>query len=86
VLVKLNKGSKGQAMTKIGYEAYHFVFRAAILQRSIGDRIIDQKRDAIVFGSDIPPVRVMTIKIRFFSEHHALYNGQYLISEISKGK
>ena len=66
VLVKLTKLSKGLATTKINCDAYPFVFKAAVLQRSIDDRIIKQERGVIVIGSDTPPVRVMIIETRFF--------------------
>ena len=59
MLIKLF--GKGEVDAKTGYEAYPFLFRAAIIQRSMGDQVVDQSGKLIVIGADIPPIRVMTI-------------------------
>ncbi|CEJ55561.1 hypothetical protein PMG11_01813 [Penicillium brasilianum] len=55
VLMRLTEDTGGEVTTQIGYEAYPFLFRACIMQRSMGDQVVDQNRQLVVIGSEIPP-------------------------------
>lgn len=75
MLIKLSEN--GEVDAKTGYEACPFLFRAAIMQRSMGDQVVDQSGKLIVIGSDIPPIRVMTIELRYFPEDQKLHDAAY---------
>lgn len=77
MLVQLTKDTHGEVTTQIGYEAYPFLFRASIMQRSMGDRVLDQNGRSIVIGADIPPLRVMTIEVRYSPQDQKFHQRDY---------
>jgi hypothetical protein len=87
MLIKLRE-KKGEITHQIGYEAYPFIFRAAVMQRSMDDRVVDQSGKIVVIGSEIPPIRVMTIELRYFEEDQRLHDVAYwgLIGDLHKSK
>ncbi|KAJ5389662.1 uncharacterized protein N7496_000730 [Penicillium cataractarum] len=47
------------------------------MQRSMGDRVLDQNGRSIVIGADIPPLRVMTIELRYSPVDQKFHNIDY---------
>jgi hypothetical protein len=58
------------------------------MQRSMDDRVVDQSGKIVVIGSEIPPIRVMTIELRYFEEDQRSHDIAYwgLIGDLHKSK
>ncbi|OKO93309.1 hypothetical protein PENSUB_12372 [Penicillium subrubescens] len=75
MLVKLVPN--GNITPLISHDCFPFLFRACIMMRSIGDRIVGLDGEEIIIGAEIPPIKVMTVKVRYGLLDQLEHNARY---------
>lgn len=77
---------KGPVQADIGYDMLPVVNRLSQLRRNIGDVIHDDDGQIYRVGEETPPLRVMTIEIRYSNEAQTYHNKVYdcMINGFSK--
>lgn len=75
MLVRLGKKN---ISTIIGsYNCFPFLFRASIMMRSMGDVIEGLDGQDIIIGAEIPPLRVMTVEVRYNARDQEAHDQVY---------
>lgn len=75
MLVKLVPN--GNITPSISHDCFPFLFRACIMMRSMGDQIVWLDGEEIIISAEIPPIKVMTIEVRYGEYDQALHNARY---------
>ncbi|OKO90882.1 hypothetical protein PENSUB_13183 [Penicillium subrubescens] len=75
MLVKLVPN--GNITPSLSHDCFPFLFRACIMMRSMGDQIIGLDRKEIVIGAEIPPIKVMTVEVRYGLMNQLEHNARY---------
>lgn len=63
--------------TIVGDDCLPFLFRASIMMRTMADTITGLGNEKILIGAEIPPLRVMTIEVRYSSADQRCHDEVY---------
>ncbi|KAJ5461960.1 uncharacterized protein N7458_003512 [Penicillium daleae] len=75
MLVRL--GKKNISTIVGSYNCFPFLFRASIMMRSMGDVIEGLDGQDIIIGAEIPPLRVMTVEVRYNARDQEAHDQVY---------
>ena len=86
MLVQVAPG--GNISPQTSHACFPFLFRASIMMRSMGDTIVGFGSEEVVIGKEIPPIRVMTLEVRYAPIEQIKHNQRYkaLIQQIAKSE